>query len=206
MHIACLHTSAVHIDTFTELFNAAALEAELTHVVREDLLADAQKNAAESVRAATVAAMQELHAADAILCSCSTLGPLVDAMASEKVVRIDRPVMVAAASYGPRPLLALCLESTREASLAVLMEAGGTQMQPTVHICDGAWPFFEAGDMDGFANAIAASLAPVAPGHDCIVLGQASMRVAEPALATLGLPVLSSPALAVQAAIEVARG
>jgi len=206
MHIACLHTAAVHIDTFTGLFDAAAPDAKITHVVREDLLADAQKNGAENVRDATVAAMQELQSADAILCSCSTLGPLVDAMASDKIVRIDRPVMVAAARHGARPILALCLESTRDASLALLIEAGGAQMTPTVHLCDGAWPFFEAGDMDGFAKAIAASLTPVAPGHDCIVLGQASMRVAEPALAHLGLPVLSSPALAVQAAIAVARG
>lgn len=204
MRIACLHTAQVHVATFTNLFSDAAPDADVVHVVRADLLSDAQRNGAESVVEHVGDAIAALQDADAILCTCSTLGPLVDALDNPKAVRIDRPVMAAAAALGPKPMLAICLESTRDASLALLKEAD-PDMTPTVHLCDGAWAFFEAGDMDGFADTIAASVRKAAGGHDCVILGQASMRVAEPALHDLGIPVLTSPALAVAHTIKVAE-
>jgi hypothetical protein len=202
MRIALLHTAQVHVATFTGLFAEKAPDAQLLHVVREDLLAQAQVGGLEIVAEPLFNAMAELSEADAILCTCSTLGPLVDQLGNAKAVRIDRPVMEVAVQAGPKPLLTICLESTRAASLALMKEAG--DVTPTVHLCEGAWAFFEAGDMDGFADAIAASIRSVAGGHDCVVLGQASMRVAEPLLRDLGMPVLSSPALAVDKAIGVA--
>ena len=78
-------------------------------------------------------------------------------------------------------------------------------MTPTVHLCDEAWPHFVSNDQDGFADAIATSVAAAADGHDCIVLGQASMRVAAPILARLRMPVLTSPELAVARTIQIAQ-
>ncbi|MCK0121248.1 aspartate/glutamate racemase family protein [Loktanella sp. F6476L] len=203
MRIACLHTAQVHVATFTDFFDDKAPDAQVIHVVRDDLLALAQVGGIAMVEEPFMNAVAALDEADAILCTCSTLGPLVDQLGNPKVVRIDRPVMNVATGVGPKPLLALCLESTRAASLDLLMQAGAN-LTPTVHLCDGAWAFFEAGDMAGFADAIASSIRTVADGHDCVVLGQASMRVAEPALRDLGIPVLSSPALAVDHTIGVA--
>lgn len=202
MRIALLHTAQVHVATFNNLFAEKAPDAQLLHVVREDLLAQAQVGGLEIVAEPLFNAMAELAEADVILCTCSTLGPVVDELKNPKAIRIDRPVMQVAAEVGPKPLLALCLESTRAASLTLLQEAGA--IDPTVHICDDAWAFFEAGDMTRYAEAIAASVREAAVGHDCVVLGQASMRVAEPLLTDLGIPVLSSPALAVDLAIGMA--
>lgn len=204
MRIACLHTAQVHVATFNELFADKAPDAQLWHMVREDLLAQAQVGGLEIVAEPLFNAMAELAEADAILCTCSTLGPLVDQMGNAKAIRVDRPVMQTAAQAGPKPLLALCLESTRTASLGLLMEAANSDLTPTVHMCDGAWAHFEAGDMAAYAGAIATSIRAAVDGHDCVVLGQASMRVAEPLLGDLGIPVISSPALAVDAAIGMA--
>jgi hypothetical protein len=203
MRIACLSTAKIHVATFNALFAEKAPDAQLLHVVREDLLAQAQVGGLESVAESFFNAMTELAEADAILCTCSTLGPLVDQLNSPKAVRIDRPVMEAAASVGPKPLLAICLESTRAGSLELLMGAG-SNLTPTVHVCSDAWAFFEAGDMAGFADSIVASVQGASAGHECVGLGQASMRVAEPFLRDLGMPVLSSPSLAVDKAIGVA--
>jgi hypothetical protein len=203
MRIACLHTAKIHVATFNALFAEKAPDAQLLHVVREDLLAQAQAGGLESVGEALFNAMAELAEVDAILCTCSTLGPLVDQLNNPKVVRVDRPVMEAAASVGPKPLLAICLESTRAGSLELLM-GSGANLTPKVHVCAGAWVYFEAGDMAGFADSVAASVRGASAGHDCVVLGQASMRVAEPLLLDLGMPVLSSPALAIDKAIGVA--
>ena len=204
MRIALLHTAQVHVATFTDLFAEKAPDAQLWHVVREDLLAQAQVGGLEIVAEPLFNALAEMTEADAILCTCSTLGPLVDQLGNAKAIRIDRPVMQAGANVGPKPLLAICLESTRDASLALMMAAAEAEITPTVHLCEGAWAYFETGDMAGFAEAVAVSVRSVADGHDCVVLGQASMRVAEPFLRDLGIPVLSSPALAVDHAIGVA--
>ena len=206
MRIACLHTAQVHVATFNALFTEKAPDAQLWHMVREDLLAQAQVGGLEIVAEPLFNAMAEMAEADAILCTCSTLGPLVDQMGNPKAIRIDRPVMEAAVQAGPKPLLALCLESTRTASLGLLTQAATPEITPTVHMCEGAWAHFEAGDMGGFAEAIAASVRAAVDGHDCVVLGQASMQVAEPLLADLGIPILSSPALAVDAAIGWSLG
>lgn len=203
MRIACLHTAKIHVATFNALFAEKAPDAQLLHVVREDLLAQAQAGGLESVDESFFNAMAELAEADAILCTCSTLGPLVDQLNNSKTVRVDRPVMEAAASVGPKPLLAICLESTCAGSLDLLMDSGAN-LTPIVHVCASAWEYFEAGDMAGFADSVAASVRGVSAGHDCVVLGQASMRVAEPLLRDLGMPVLSSPTLAVDKAIGVA--
>lgn len=205
MRIACLHTASVHQQTFTTLFGDRAPHAQIIHVVRDDLLAAAQIHGLDAITDAFLEALGGLTTADAVLCTCSTLGPLVDLAGQDKYVRIDRPMMTQAARHGPRPLLAICLDSTRGASLDLLQEAGGPAMTPTVHMCAEAWPLFEQGDLDGYADAIATSVAAVAEGHDCIVLGQASMRVAAPMLARLGRPVLTSPESAVAHTIQIAQ-
>lgn len=202
MRIALLHTAQVHVATFDDLFADKAPDAQLLHIVRADLLVRAQVGGLEVIAEPMMNALVELAEADVILCTCSTLGPLVDRLSSNKTIRIDRPMMQVAFSLGPKPLLAICLESTRVASLSLLQEAG--EVDPTVLLCNGAWALFEAGDMEGYAQAIAAAVRPAALGHDCVVLGQASMRVAEPLLRDLDVPVLSSPSLAVDRAIAMA--
>lgn len=204
MRIACLHTAAAHQNAFNEIFAHQAPEASVVHVVREDLLAEAQVGGLHAVTEEAMTALGALGQADAVLCTCSTLGPLVDAIQNRKYIRIDRPTMEAAVMHGRRPLLALCLESTRAACIELLEDVGPEDINPTVHMCDDAWPYFVEGNMDGFADIIAGSVAQVVDGHDCVILGQASMAVAAQPLAQIGIPVLATPDRAVARAIAVA--
>ncbi len=144
--------------------------------------------------------------ANAVLCTCSTLGALVEASGTGKAVRIDRPAMEQAASYR-NVMLAICLESTRAPTVA-LFEDCAKGREPVVVLCDGAWAHFEAGDMSGFNRAVAQSVGAAmisAPETACIVLAQASMQGAAPYLMDMGIPVLTTPMLAVRRAIQVAR-
>jgi len=204
MRIACLHTAASHQNTFNALFAEQAPEAGIVHVVREDLLARSQVGGLHAVTEDTMAALGALGQADAVLCTCSTLGPLVDAIQNRKYIRIDRPAMEAAVMHGPKPLLALCLESTRAASAELLEDVGEDDLTPTIHMCEEAWPYFVEGKLDGFADMIAGSVAQAAEGHDCVILGQASMACAAKPLSGLGIPVLATPERAVARAIAVA--
>lgn len=204
MRIACLHTAASHQNTFSALFSARAPRVSLIHVVRDDLLIQAQVVGIEAIAEPVMEALGALSSADAILCTCSTLGPLVDTIQSDKYVRIDRPLMEAAAEHGPRPLLALCLESTRGASVAAFADARGADADPQVLMCEDAWPAFVRGDTNTFAERIAHRVRDALDQQDCVILGQASMAFAAERLSDIGKPVLSAPDLAVARTLMVA--
>lgn len=176
-------------------------------MVRADLLERARAEGLDAVAEETRAVMQELSEADVVLCTCSTLGPLIGERPHH--MRIDRPAMQSAVEAGPDVIVAICLESTRVATLDLLSSVAaqmGRQVRPRLVLCDAAWPFFEAGDQAGFAQAIARAInSELETGGpaDCILLAQASMRVAAPLLDGRGR-VLTTPELAVQAAVQMA--
>jgi hypothetical protein len=212
MRISFLHTADVHVSTFDRIFADLKSDARLVHRVAPELLARARSDGLESVRAETMDALADLASADAVICTCSTLGPLADSFAEnfDHVFRIDRPVMEEACRIGGRILVAICLESTRAPTLALLEQCAVTlnkKISVEVHLCDTAWPFFEADDIDGFADNISHSIKVrlgELGGRDCIVLAQASMRVAAAALEDVGVPILTSPLMAAKRSIQIA--
>ncbi|AXX98378.1 aspartate/glutamate racemase family protein [Profundibacter amoris] len=212
MRIAFLHTAEVHVKTFDGIFQNLNSKVELIHKVDSSLLERAQRNGLEDVRSETIAALTELSAAEAVVCTCSTLGPIADELSKtyRHIFRIDRPVMEEACRSGENILVAICLESTRDATLALLNECAlqmGKVIRPEIILCKSAWPYFERGEMAMFATEIAETIkaALLQRKHtDCVVLAQASMRVAEGLLENAGPPVVSSPLLAAKRAIEIA--
>lgn len=211
MKLSFLHTGDIHVATFEALAAELGFDGVVTHRVEQHLLDRARADGLDTVRDETLKALEELAGADAILCTCSTLGPLTDEMAAraDNVIRIDRPALMAACLHGGRPAVAICLDSTRAPTLALLAEcaaAAGVAVTARVIMCADAWPFFEAGDLEAFAARIAETVRAEVGDADCVVLAQASMRVAEAALRDLGAPVITTPRLAVEKAIAIARG
>lgn len=209
--VAFLHTSPVHVATFDHLMAARLPACRLTHLVDESLLADARRGGLDSRLAARVQARLDELAADSpvlIVCTCSSIGPLVEAASRPcPALRVDRPmadaaVAIASASGGTIGVAA-ALASTVEPTRALLSEAAaaaGTVLPPIESIpCNEAWPAFERGDLDAYATAIARTVRPIAGRHAVIVLAQASMAVAQPLLRDLAVPVLDSPTLALDA-------
>ena len=210
MKIALLHTADVHVATFKAIFDELDPSIELIQRTRTDLLADARAIGLSAIRTKAFAELRKIADADAAVCTCSTLGPLVDEFDTSNVVRIDYPLMQAACENGPRILVCICLESTRTATADILAQVAqdiGATIDPTILFCDAAWAYFETDDQAGFSESIHDSIAHTLADaeFDCIVLAQASMRIVEPKLSGIGVPVLSSPKLAAQRAIEIAR-
>ena len=77
-HIAFLHTSPIHVETFDRLVYAANPTLQVEHVVAEELLAEAQRVGAddpalvERVHNAMVNAAST--GAAIVVCTCSTVG------------------------------------------------------------------------------------------------------------------------------------
>jgi len=209
MRIAFLHTADVHVQTFDDIMSDLDPSIALTHVVRPDLLDRARTEGIDAVTAETTTLLTDLADADAVMCTCSTLGPLADDVQKTlgHVLRIDRPVMEEAVRHGPTVLIAICLESTKDASVALFNDCAKNKVEPHVLVISKAWPHFERDDQTAFAHTIAEAVVAEQerlPKLDAIVLAQASMRVAEAALTDVGVPVLSSPRPAALRAIDVA--
>jgi len=213
MRIALLHTGQIHVASFEALFKAQGFEGDVTHRVEEGLLNAARANGVQSVAAEAHGILESLTDADAVLCTCSTIGPLVDDVIARHghVLRIDRPAMAQAIGHGATPMVAICLESTRQPTLDLLGDVArdlGEAITPKTLMCADAWPHFESGDLDEFAEVIAANISDAVAADDtinCVLLAQASMQVAKPKLSHLSIPVLTTPDPAVALAIETAR-
>ncbi|MET7620128.1 aspartate/glutamate racemase family protein [Streptomyces sp. NPDC005408] len=194
--LALLHTSPVHVPVFETLRDEDHPGLGLRHLVREDLLARAREEGAEAVAPAVAAALAEAvdEGASAVLCTCSTIGGVAEACAADlgvPVLRVDRP-MAAAAAAADRIVVVAALLSTLEPTLALIREeAAGRGVALRTLLVEGAWERFEAGDREGYLDAVAAAVDSVREA-DVIVLAQASMADAA-ARTTTPVAVLSSP-------------
>jgi hypothetical protein len=212
--ISFLHTGDVHVATFDRLMDELAPGTVRQHRVEQGWLDEARdKGMSDALWQAIQTGMAELASGGVGVCTCSSIGAAAEAAYSPAcpVVRIDRALMEVAIEHGPRPLVAMCLESTRAPTMDLLADVAaraGITVDAQVVMCEAAWPHFEAGDMPAYASAIADAVRPVvaAGKPDCIVLAQASMAPAEPLLQPLNLPVLSSPRLGVLKALELLCG
>jgi hypothetical protein len=207
--LAFLHTSAVHVDTFDRLVRAAAPGLAVAHRVAEDLLADAQRLGVEdpALIARVYAAMRNAAAdgATLVVCTCSTIGSLAEQTPTDgrfTAARIDRAMADRAVALGPTILVVAALESTLGPTTGLLRESAraaraDVTLQPL--LVSQAWPHFLHGDRDTYIQAVVQAVREHAAHADVIVLAQASMAPASEALADLGVPVLSSPQIGVQA-------
>jgi Asp/Glu/hydantoin racemase len=205
-----LHTAAVHTPTFERLVAAADPSIPTRHLVVEELLSDARTHGLTTALAERVATTlaEAAEGAAVIVCTCSTIGALAEAAAplvGLPVLRVDRAMAERAIEYGPSILLAASLASTLEPTRLLLEEAAQARVLSIRGVvCEGAWDCFEAGDQAGYLDRIEESIrAAVREDRpDVIVLAQASMAGVAQCCADLGIPLLSSPALGVAAAIE----
>ncbi|MEO7448720.1 MAG: aspartate/glutamate racemase family protein [Humibacillus sp.] len=194
----------MHVATFDDLVRRRLPQACTSHVVDEALLADARAHGPRAVANQVRDRIEELVAAgaDIICCTCSTIGDVAEGSdAVVPVFRVDRPMAGRAVELGPRVGVVAALGSTLEPTRA-LLEGEAARVGVVVALelvtATGAWSRFERGDQQGYLADVAETACRLAPRVDVIVLAQASMAGAEPRLNGLGVPVLSSPRLAVE--------
>ncbi|MEU9192054.1 aspartate/glutamate racemase family protein [Streptomyces hundungensis] len=206
--LALLHTSPVHVPVFDALRDEDAPDLELRHVVEGQLLAQARELGPDAVAGAvgTVLARAVAEGADAVLCTCSTIGAVAEAASASlgvPVLRVDRPMAAAAVARGRRIAVVAAVASTLEPTAALIREeAGHRPLALRMVLAEHAWPFFEAGDTQAYVAEIARTVDALTD-VDVVVLAQASMAPAA-ARTTLEVPVLASPRPGLRAAAAAA--
>ena len=193
MRIACLHTAESNVAVFEA---ARPIGVSLSHAVRPDLLAAAEdEGLTPAIAAATAEALGALRdGADAVLLTCSTLGP---AAGPAGALRADAALAEAAVSGGGA-VEVLCTAPSTLAATAELFGAAAERSgaRVTVRLVPGAWRLFHAGDHAAYAERVARDAE--ASRADVVALAQASMA---PAAQLAGRPVLTCPQVALMAAL-----
>jgi Asp/Glu/hydantoin racemase len=206
-----LHTSPVNIAPFAALASRFAPELVVEHRVDEALIAAARARGGDDpeVVGAVRAAMEQALAtgARAVVCTCSSIGHAAESTPGPEgtlVMRIDRPMADRAVMLGPKVLVVAALESTLPPTTNLLRDSAqrlGRSIVLETLFVEGAWAHFERGDNPAFWRAIAQAVRQALPGPDVVVLAQASMAGARTELEDIGIEVLTSPELGVQAAV-----
>lgn len=213
--LALLHTSPVHVPVFDGLRDAGHPDLELWHHVAEELLTRARQEGPDAValdvRDALVRAAGD--GAGAVLCTCSTIGAVAEAVGEDMavpVIRVDRPMAARAVAAGSRIVVLGAVASTLGPTSALIEDEArraGRPVSVRAELIDGVWELFEAGDSEGYVRGVARAVRAVRDA-DAIVLAQASMAGAVELVPEVRVPVLSSPrpGLAAGAALVAAGG
>lgn len=200
--VTLLHTSDVHRATFDSLRDAIAPDVSLTHIVRPDFLVRAQGSIDHLLTKEVALVVQSAPAP--VLCTCTSIGK---AAGKAGAIRIDQPMMQAAARTRKPVLMVYCLKSTRAPSMELLNDAIGAEGSgaPVQTLFAGQyWPLFQSGRTKDFCAGITQAVIAALNEQEnigCVVLAQASMAGAAPHLAAVNVPVLTSPESALRAAL-----
>jgi Asp/Glu/hydantoin racemase len=144
--------------------------------------------------------------ADAIMVTCSSVGPAVDAAAPlcpVKLFRVDEAMADAALDIGARIGVLATLSTTLGPTRALIERRAADRSRPVDlrhSVCTGAFEALQRGDRDRHDALVKAELLEIAKSVDVVVLAQASMARVCDGLSRdeLSTPVLSSPELAVK--------
>ena len=211
MRIACLHTA----DSNVAVFEAAAEElglpkGTLHHAVRTDLLAAAEQagRLTATIEAQTATALHALSTtADAVILTCSTLGPVAETTAvgdaAVPILRADAALAERAVCADGRVVVLCTVETTLQPTRRLFTDAAqGSAADIEVRLVPGAWTLFKAGDEAGYFAAIStASDKAYAEGATTVALAQSSMTGAA-ALVKVGPMPLTCPGSALAAAVR----
>jgi Asp/Glu/hydantoin racemase len=210
--LALIHTSLVFLNVETmmrDIFNEVMPDVRRINIVDDSLLPDvmAQGVISEAVQQRMNAYVQsaELTGADAILSLCSSLGPSIDQarrLVKIPVIKIDDAMTEKAAREAARIGVLATVGTTLKPTVALIQEkAAGMNKTPDIHpsLVNGAFEILMSGDRGKHDEMVSQAAGKLVGTVDLLVLAQASMtRLSERLQEETGLPVLSSPRLAIE--------
>jgi Asp/Glu/hydantoin racemase len=193
-------------------------ETTIFHMVDESLIGDTiREGRLRRVTMRRLLAMIEsaqMAGADAVMVTCSSIGPGVDLgqqLFDIPVIRVDEAMAETAVRMGRRIGVMATLSTTLEPTIALLRAKAaeaGIQIEIVDSLCDGAFDAVLAGDTTTHDRILSEALRNEMKDVDVVILAQASMARVVKAMpkGTLSVPVLSSPELAVKRAHAIREG
>jgi Asp/Glu/hydantoin racemase len=208
--LALIHTVVGLTGVFQQLCAELMPNVEIYHIVDESLVRDTIRDGAPSpvtyTRLASYVRGAEEAGADAVLVTCSSIGPCVEAarpLVRIPVVRVDEAMADKAVQTGERIAVAATSATTLKPTTELIeRKAAKARAKHTITsvVCEGAFDAVVRGDASTHDRIVSQRLRELDSKSDVIVLAQASMaRVLETMKpGEIHVPVLSSPRLGVE--------
>lgn len=215
--IGLIHTSQVFINVETmmrDIFREIMPDVRQINIVDDSLLADVMARGfitdAVQQRMNLYIQSAELAGADAILSLCSSLGPAIDdarKLVRIPVIKIDDAMTEKAIHQASRIGVIATVATTLKPTVALLEEKAEILKKPVEiqpQLVNGAFEILLSGEKARHDDMVAEAAGRLVGGVELLVLAQASMTRLAPRLEQeTGLPVLTSPRLAIEYARQV---
>ncbi|MDO4199020.1 MAG: aspartate/glutamate racemase family protein [Erysipelotrichaceae bacterium] len=217
MKIYAIHTSNVSYNELKGLFKKYAPEVEYFNIVDDSLLEEVKTNGhitpAIISRMCTYFKTAESLGADLIFNQCSSVGEAADIAAkcvNIPVVKVDEEMAERACKLGEKiAVIATVASTVAPSTRLVRRKAQELGLERTVDevLVDGALDILmKEGDVKKHNDLVLAAIDKASEDHDVIVLAQGSMTALLPYLKDTKKPVLTSPEIGVQRAVDVLYG
>jgi Asp/Glu/hydantoin racemase len=216
--LALLHTSPVLAPLFTALCAKWLPDTRIFHMVDESLI----KNTIDAGHLQRITIRRLIGmigsafegGADAVLVTCSSIGPGVEmaqALFDKPVIRVDEAMAKVAVEQGSRVGVVATLSTTLAPTAALVRRKAreaGKHVDIVECLCAGAFEAVMAGDTATHDRIVAEALTQKLNDVDVIVLAQASMARVLDTLppGAVKVPALASPELGVKFARDVLSG
>jgi len=206
MAIACLHTAASNITVFDSAARDLGISTEkISHLVMPHLLAEAEITGGmtSEQRQRLTCFLQSLSPFfDAILITCSTLGPVADSFDGSRhhcpVYRTDKMLADALQRTQGKSVVLYAAESTLAATISLFCSGKSIDHHPDIIFVPDAWQAFKAGDQARYLSLITDAVQQAySSGAENVALAQVSMTPAVQHFSTVKKP-MTSPHLALR--------
>ncbi|WP_421944066.1 aspartate/glutamate racemase family protein [Pedobacter sp.] len=215
--LGLVHTSATLVPVFQQLCAMHLPNVNVFNIVDDSLIKDViAKNELTKLTARRVVdhvGSAALAGADYILVTCSSIGSAVEAAAEltgVPVLRVDQPMADLAVQTGKKIGVIATLPTTLGPTSDLVKRraaAAGKEIELTSKLCEGAFEALMGGNPEKHDEMVAAALRQLSTEVDVIVLAQASMSRVVDGLqeSEKRIPILASPALAIQHIAELIK-
>ncbi len=211
MAIACLHTAASNIAVFDSTAKDLGISTEkISHLVMPHLLAEAEKTGGmtSEQRESLICFLQSLTPFfDAILITCSTLGPVADSFDDNRhhcpVYRTDKMLADALQRKQGKSVVLYAAESTLDATISLFCSGESIKHHPDIIFVPDAWRAFKAGDQALYISLITDAVHHAySNGAENVALAQVSMTPTVQHFPKLKMP-MTSPHLALRLCFDL---
>lgn len=218
--LGLIHTSQVFINVETmmsDMFREIMPDVELINIMDDSLLptvmAENRISAAVTQRMCAYVEAAVGAGADVVLSLCSSLGPTVDVarrLVDVPVIKIDDAHTEKAVRDADRVGVMATVATTLRPTVELIRHKGeaiGKPVEVVESLSNAAFEALMGGDREGHDAMVVAAAKELAPQVDLILFAQASMtRLAPRVGQETGLPVLTSPRLAIEYTKQVLDG
>ena len=211
--VVIIHTSNVSVKDLNNLFAELAPDVCVRNIIDDCLLAEVLENGgvttAVKKRICAYTLQAEVIGADLIFSQCSSVGEAADIAAQlvdVPLVKIDEKMAEVACKTGKKIGVIATLQTTLGPTIRLVKRTAeklNKEIQITEKLCEGAFDLLRSGDIKTHNKMVIKGIKELTEKVDVIVCAQGSMVSLLDELGETPVPVLTSPRLGVERAVEV---